>query len=54
VLISKNGSITTTKMAEIIGISRRTVAKQIAKLEKEGIIKRVGSTKSGTWEVCEN
>ena len=52
-LIAKNGSITTTEMAEIIGISRRAVAKQIAKLKKEGIIKRVGSTKSGIWEVSE-
>lgn len=52
-LIFKDGSITTTEMAEIIGISRRAVAKQIAKLKKEGIIKRVGSTKSGIWVVCE-
>jgi ATP-dependent DNA helicase RecG len=43
--------ITTTKLAEIIGISKRAVEKQIAKLKSEGKLKRVGSARGGHWEV---
>jgi ATP-dependent DNA helicase RecG len=34
-MILENASISTNEMAEIIGISRRAVAKQIAKLKKQ-------------------
>jgi predicted HTH transcriptional regulator len=40
-------------MAEIIGITLGSAERQIAILKKEGIIKRVGSTKSGIWGVSE-
>ena len=50
-LIRENADITTQKMADNIGISRRAVAKAIAKLQAEGIILRVGPDKGGHWEV---
>ena len=50
-LIRGNANITTQKMADNIGISRRAVAKAIAKLQAEGIIRRVGPDKNGHWEV---
>ena len=34
-----------------IGIARRTVARVIKKMQQEGLIHRVGTTKSGHWEV---
>jgi len=36
-------------MADSIGISTRAVEKQIAKLQKDGLIKREGPNKSGYW-----
>ena len=50
-MISEDSKITTQEMAEKIGISRRAVAKAIAKLQAEGIIRRVGPDKGGHWEV---
>ena len=38
-------------MAECLGISRRTIAKQIDKLKKEEELKRIGPDKAGHWEV---
>ncbi len=44
-------SLTAKVIAERIGMSSRAVEKQIAKLQKEGRLRRVGSKKSGYWEV---
>ena len=38
------------EMAELIGITRRSIAKIIAKLQAEGMIRRVGPDKGGHWE----
>lgn len=38
-------------MAENLGISRRAVAKQIAKLQENNIIRRIGADKGGYWEI---
>ena len=43
--------ITINELAEIVGISPKGVEWQIAKLKKEGGIKRIGSDKGGHWEV---
>ena len=43
--------ITTQEIAERMDISRRAVAKTIAKLKDEGIIRRIGPDKGGFWEV---
>jgi ATP-dependent DNA helicase RecG len=37
----------------MIGISSRSVEKQLAKLRVENKIKRVGPAKGGQWEVVE-
>lgn len=50
-LIRANAKITTQQMAEDLGISRRAVAKQIARLQTLSIIRRVGPDKGGYWEV---
>lgn len=50
-LISENAWITTQEMADILGISRRAVAKQLANLQIKGIVKRVGPDKGGYWEI---
>jgi predicted HTH transcriptional regulator len=43
--------ITINELAEIVGISQKGVEWQIAKLKKEGKIKRIGPDKGGHWEV---
>lgn len=43
--------ITIKELAEIVGISPKGVEWQIAKLKKEGRIKRMGPDKGGHWEV---
>lgn len=50
-IIAINPECTTQIMAEHINVSVSTIEKNIAKLKKEGIIERVGSTKSGYWKI---
>jgi ATP-dependent DNA helicase RecG len=48
-----NPNIRTTELAEIIGISRSGIEKNIRQLKEENLIKRIGSDKSGHWEVID-
>ena len=41
-------------MADAIGVERSTVARAIAKLKREGILRRIGPDKGGHWEVVGN
>lgn len=51
-MIKENPKITLDELAEAIGKSRRTVARQIKQIRKEDrVIRRVGSDKTGYWEV---
>ena len=50
-LIKEDPYISTTKMAEIIGVDRRNIARNIKKLQEQGIVRRVGPDKGGFWEV---
>ena len=53
-LMKANPDITTTALAEIIKVSRRAIAKQIAILKEERKLKRVGPDKGGRWEVIDD
>lgn len=44
-------TITTTEIADKLGVTRRTVARKMKELKENGIIERVGSDKSGYWTV---
>ena len=46
--------MTQTAMAEEFGITSRAVKKNIKELNEKGILGRVGSARSGYWEVKEN
>lgn len=52
-LISENPNITTIEMANKLGMARSGVAKQIAVLQKQNLIRRVGPDKGGHWEIVE-
>ena len=49
--ISNNPRATMTDLANITGYSRRWVAQTIKRLQEQGIIKRIGSDKTGHWEI---
>ena len=50
-LMKQNPAITTTELAQLLNISRRAIAKQIALLKEKGLIRRIGPDKGGHWEV---
>ncbi|MBQ8132148.1 MAG: Fic family protein [Bacilli bacterium] len=50
-LITNDKSITQNKIAEIIGVSVRTIKRNFKILIDNNIIERVGSDKTGYWEV---
>jgi len=52
--IKNNHYITRKEIAEKLNVSRATVARYIKQLKKMNIITRIGSDKSGYWEIIEN
>jgi len=50
-LIQKNRNITLAQMADILKVSNKTIQRDILKLKKSNKIKRLGSLKSGYWEI---
>ncbi len=50
-IICEDNHITTTQIANILSISRQAVAKHIKKLQKQGILRRVGPDFGGHWEI---
>ncbi len=49
--ISNNPRATMTDLANLTGYSRRWVAQTIKRLQEQNILKRIGSDKSGHWEI---
>lgn len=52
-LIREDPSITQERMAELLGLSRSTVALMLARLQQAGLVRREGSRKAGTWVVVD-
>lgn len=50
-LLRKDSGYTTTMLAEMLGISRKTVSKRLKSLKDKGIIERVGSDRKGYWKL---
>ena len=48
-LIKNDETITSTRMAESLGINRSAVSKHLKKLQDEGVIHREGPDKGGKW-----
>ena len=46
-------SVTIPELAELIGITERSVQRNIQKLQKDGLLQRIGGRKEGHWEVTE-
>ena len=52
-LIRENKKITQKEMQEQTGTSLRSIKRYISKLQSDSVIKRVGSSRSGYWEINE-
>ena len=50
-LLQINSAYTTAMLAEMLGISRKTVSKRLKSLKDKGIIERVGSDRKGYWKL---
>ena len=50
-LVKEDAYITTQRMADLIGIDRSNIARAIKKMQRQGILRRVGPDKGGHWEV---
>lgn len=47
----KNPYITQTQLSEILGISKRSIIKNMKNLKDKNKIKRIGSDRKGYWEI---
>ena len=43
--------ITAEDLSDVVGINKRNIEKNLSKLQELRVIKRVGSDKSGHWEI---
>lgn len=50
-LIKEHTNMTTTQMAERLGVTKRTILRDIEALKGKGLITRIGSEKTGYWEL---
>jgi predicted HTH transcriptional regulator len=46
-------NISIPEMAETIGISERSIERNIESLKKKGLLKRIGPAKGGHWQIIE-
>lgn len=53
-LIKENPRHSAKSLAEAIGISAKGIEKQIAKLKAQGVIRRIGPDKGGSWLIVPN
>jgi predicted HTH transcriptional regulator len=49
--ILQNNTITIPELSILIGITERSIERNLLKLQKEGTLKRIGPAKGGHWQV---
>ena len=52
-LIKESPTITGKQMSEILSVSQRTIERDLAALQKIGVLKREGKDNDGVWMVLE-
>jgi len=52
-VFKSNPRATIKDVAKIAGVTPRTIDREVESLKVGGRLKRIGSTRSGHWEVCE-
>ncbi|TRO81922.1 winged helix-turn-helix domain-containing protein [Desulfuromonas acetexigens] len=53
VAIRKNPSITIPELSRFVGVTERSIERNLQKLQENGRIRRVGPAKGGPWVVIE-
>jgi ATP-dependent DNA helicase RecG len=53
IALRQNGRITIPELALLIGVTERSIERNIRQLQGDGILRRVGPEKGGHWEVIE-
>lgn len=53
-LIKENPRHSAKSLAQAIGISSKGIEKQLAKLKAQGVLRRIGPDKGGTWKVVDS
>ena len=48
-----NVPVNVPNLASMLGVSEKTIKRDIAAMQSAGLIKRVGSDKTGHWEVVQ-
>ncbi|MDG6224094.1 MAG: DeoR family transcriptional regulator [Candidatus Thermoplasmatota archaeon] len=49
--IEKNDTITIPELASLIGVTERSIERNIQKLQSDGLLRRTGGRKEGRWEI---
>ena len=52
-LIRKNPFISAQQMSVVLSVVKRTIERDLADLQKKGILIREGNTSAGHWEIIE-
>lgn len=52
-ILTTNGRATAQRIAQVLGVSERTVRRSFKKLREEGFIERIGSDKAGYWSIVD-
>ena len=50
-LIANDSAITTSKLAEMLSVTRKTISTHMKKLKKNNVIERIGSDRKGYWKI---
>ncbi len=50
-LLIENSSATSAELAEIIGVTKRTIERTFKTLQEKKMIERIGSKRDGNWIV---
>jgi len=50
-LIAQRPQITVKEMAVVLAVAKRTLERELAKMQKQGILKREGNTSAGHWVI---
>ena len=49
--VPKNVSVNVSNLASMLGVSEKTIKRDLAAMQSVGVIKSVGSAKKGYWEI---
>lgn len=52
-LLKQNNSLTYDDLMGLLNVSRKTIMRNISDLKEQNKIKRIGSDKTGYWEIIE-